>query len=116
VINWIDFFIVFVAAFVSTAVVVSAYSLGIRLLTVSGRTPVVMPAEFTDAITVVTPAEAQKAEKRAAKAAKKSPLSVGQKRAAYVGAWACFVVSACAVIFGIYLIVGEHVLKLLGLA
>jgi len=116
VIDWIDFLIVFVAAFLSTVVVVSAYSLGIRLLTVSGRTPIVTPAEFTDAITVVTPAEVRKAEKRAAKAAKKSPLSDAQKRTALVGAWACFAVSACAVLFGIYLIVGEHVLKLLGLA
>ena len=115
-IDWIDFLIVFVAAFLSTVVVVSAYSLGIRLLTVSGRTPIVTPAEFTDAITIVTPAEVRKAEKRAAKAAKKSPLSDAQKRAALVGAWACFVVSACSVLFGIYLIVGEHVLKLLGLA
>ena len=103
-IDWIDFLIVFVAAFLSTVVVVSAYSLGIRLLTVSGRTP------------IVTPAEVRKAEKRAAKAAKKSPLSDAQKRTALVGAWACFAVSACAVLFGIYLIVGEHVLKLLGLA
>ena len=71
---------------------------------------------FTDAITVVTPAEARKAEKRAAKAAKKSPLSERAEAPAFVGAWACFVVSACAVLFGIYLIVGEHVLKLLGLA
>lgn len=115
-IDWIDFLIVFVAAMVSTVVVVSAYALGIRLLTVSGRTPVVMPAEFTDAITIVTPAQVRQAEKRAAKAAKKSPLSSGQKRAALVAAWACFAVAACAVLFGIYLIVGEHLLKLLGLA
>ena len=71
----------------ATVVVVARYSLGIRLLTVSGRTPIVTPAEFTDAITVITPAEAKAAAKRAAKAAKKSPLSDGQKRAALVGAW-----------------------------
>ena len=35
---------------------------------------------------------------------------------ALIGAWACFVLSGVAVLFGIYLIVGEHVLKLLGLA
>ncbi|KRC58779.1 peptidase [Agromyces sp. Root81] len=97
---------------IGTVVVVSAYSFGVRLLTISGRTPIVTPAEFTDAITVVTPAEIRQAEKRAAKAAKKSPLSDGQKRAALVGAWVCFIVSGLAVIYGLYLIVGEHVIKL----
>ncbi|GAA1747904.1 peptidase [Agromyces humatus] len=113
-IDWLAFLLVFVAAFVSSAVVVSAYALGIRLLTISGRTPIVTPAEFTDAITIVTPAEARQAEKRAAKAARKSPLSDGQKRAALVCAWACFALSGFAVLFGIYLIVGEKVLGLLG--
>ena len=106
------FLLVFVTAMIGTVVVVSAYSLGVRLLTISGRTPIVTPAEFTDAITVVTPAEIRQAEKRAAKAAKKSPLSEGQKRAALVGAWTCFIVSGLAVIFGLYLIVGEHIIKL----
>jgi hypothetical protein len=114
VIDWLAFVLVLVSALVGTAVVVSAYSLGIRLLTISGRTPIVTPAEFTDAITIVTPAEIKAAEKRAKKAAKKSPLSEGQKRAALVGAWACFAVSAIAVVYGIYLIVGDHVIKLLG--
>ncbi|MCD5347569.1 peptidase [Agromyces sp. H3Y2-19a] len=113
-IDWLAFVLVLVSALVGTAVVVSAYSLGIRLLTISGRTPIVTPAEFTDAITIVTPAEIKAAEKRAKKAAKKSPLSEGQKRAALVGAWACFAVSAIAVVYGIYLIVGDHVIKLLG--
>lgn len=111
-IDMFAFLLVFISAMVATVVVVSAYSLGVRLLTLSGRTPIVTPAEFTDAITVVTPAEIRQAEKRAAKAAKKSPLSEGQKRAALVGAWACFAVSGIAVIYGIYLIVGEHVIKL----
>lgn len=106
------FLLVFVSALIGTVVVVAAYSLGVRLLTISGRTPIVTPAEFTDAITVVTPAEIRQAEKRAAKAARKSPLSDGQKRAALVGAWSCFALSGFAVIFGIYLIVGEHVIKL----
>jgi len=105
VIEWSSFLIVLVASITSTAAVVSAYALGIRLLTVSGRTPIVTPAEFTDAITVVSPAEAKAAAKRAAKAAKKSPLTDGQKRAALLGAWACFAISAAAVLFGIYLIV-----------
>ena len=111
-IDMFAFLLVFISALIGTVVVVSAYSLGVRLLTLSGRTPIVTPAEFTDAITVVTPAEIRQAEKRAAKAAKKSPLSEGQKRAALIGAWGCFALSAFAVIFGIYLIVGEHVIKL----
>ena len=111
-IDWFAFLLVFVTAMIGTVVVVSAYALGVRLLTISGRSPIVTPAEFTDAITVVTPAEIRQAEKRAAKAAKKSPLSERQKRAALVGAWACFAVSGIAVIYGIYLIVGEHVIKL----
>jgi len=114
VIDWFAFVVVLGTALVGTTVVVIAYALGIRLLTLSGRTPIVTPAEFTDAITVVTPAEIRQAEKRAAKAAKKSPLSEGQKRAALIGARACFGLSAVAVIFGIYLIVGEHVLLLFG--
>jgi hypothetical protein len=114
VIDWFAFLVVLVSALIGAIVVVIAYALGIRLLTVSGRTPIVTPAEYTDAITVVTPAEIRQAEKRAAKAAKKSPLSDGQKRAALVGAWACFALSAIAVIFGIYLIVGEHLLLLFG--
>ena len=113
-IDWFAFVVVLGTALVGTTVVVIAYALGIRLLTLSGRTPIVTPAEFTDAITVVTPAEIRQAEKRAAKAAKKSPLSEGQKRAALIGARACFGLSAVAVIFGIYLIVGEHVLLLFG--
>ena len=113
-IDWFAFVVVLATALVGSTVVVVAYAFGIRLLTLSGRTPIVTPAEFTDAITVVTPAEIRQAEKRAAKAAKKSPLSDRQKRAALVGARACFVLSAIAVIFGIYLIVGEHVLLLFG--
>jgi len=113
-IDWLAFLVVLVTALVATTVVVIAYSFGIRLLTVSGRTPIVSPAEFTDAITVVTPAEMRQAAKRAAKAAKKSPLSDAQKRAALIGAWACFASSAVAAIFGIYLIVGEHLLLLFG--
>ncbi|WP_353815589.1 peptidase [Agromyces sp. SYSU T00266] len=104
-IDWISFVIVLVASLVGASVVVSAYALGIRLLTVGGRTPVVAPAEFTDAITVISPEEAARAAKRAAKAARKSPLTDGQKRAAVVGAWACFALSGLAVLYGIYLIV-----------
>jgi hypothetical protein len=114
VIDWFAFVVVLATALLGSTVVVVAYALGIRLLTLSGRTPIVTPAEFTDAITVVTPAEIRQAEKRAAKAAKKSPLSEGQKRAALIGARVCFGLSAVAVIFGIYLIVGEHLLLIFG--
>ncbi len=99
------FLTVFGAALVSSMVVVATYSLGLRLLSASGRMPIVEPAEFTDAITVMTPSEIKAAEKRARKAAKKSPLTPAQKQVRYVGAWACFVVCAGAVLFGIYLIV-----------
>ncbi|HEU4467327.1 MAG TPA: peptidase [Agromyces sp.] len=104
-IDWIAFVIVLVAALVGAGVVVSLYSLGIRLLTVAGRTPVVAPAEFTDAITVITPEEAAKAAKRAEKAARKSPLTDGQKGLARIGAWVCFGLSGVAVLYGIFLIV-----------
>ncbi|QTX05089.1 peptidase [Agromyces archimandritae] len=104
-IDWLGFLVVLVAALVGACIVVATYSFGIRLLTLSGRTPIVSPAEFTDAITIVTPAEIKQAEKKAAKAAKKSPLSDRQKTAAFVGAIACFAVSGIAVLVGIYLIV-----------
>ena len=104
-IDWFAFLLVLGSALLATVVVVTTYSLGIRLLTVSGRTPIVTPAEFTDAITVVSPAEAKAAAKRAAKAARKSPLSDGQKRAALIGARVCFALSGVAALFGIYLIV-----------
>lgn len=113
-IDWLAFLVVLVSALLGATVVVVSYSLGLRLLTVAGRTPIVTPAEFTDAITVVSPAEIRRAEKRAAKAARKSPLSERQKLAAFVGACACFAVSGVAVIVGIYLIVGEHLSKLFG--
>ncbi|WP_395243548.1 peptidase [Agromyces sp. MMS24-K17] len=115
-IDWLAFLLVLLSALIGASVVVSAYSLGIRLLTISGRTPVVTPAEFTDAITVITPAEAKAAAKRAAKAARKNPLSEGEKRVAFLGACACFALSGIAVIVGIWLIVGEHLMKLFGLA
>lgn len=104
-IDWAAFVIVLIAALIGASVVVATYSLGIRLLTVSGRTPIVAPADFTDAIAVVTPAQIAAAEKKAAKAAKKSPLTERQKTAALVGAWGCFALSGIAVLVGIYLIV-----------
>jgi hypothetical protein len=105
VIDWSAFLIVAFAALLSTAIVVSAYSLGLRLLSLSGRVPLVEPVAFTDAITVITPAESKAAAKRAKKARKKNPLTAGQKRTALVGAYTCFVLSGAAVLYGIYLII-----------
>ncbi|MDR6868627.1 putative nucleic acid-binding protein [Microbacterium resistens] len=105
VIDWLSFAKVFGAALAGAVIVVGFYAMGLRLLVRSGRAPVVSPAEFTDAITVITEKEAKRAAKAAAKAAKKSPLTEGQKSVALVGAIACFAVCALAVVAGILLIV-----------
>ncbi|MFE7846449.1 peptidase [Microbacterium sp. NPDC057407] len=107
-INWIAFVEVFVAAFLAATIVVTAYATGLRLLVRAGRPPVVAPAEFTDAITVISEKEARRAEKAAAKAAKKNPLTVAQKRVALVGAYASFAVAGLAVLGGLLLIVFNH--------
>ena len=73
VIDWLAFLLVLGSALLATVIVVTTYSLGLRLLTVSGRTPIVTPAEFTDAITVISPAEAKAAAEKAAKAAQEEP-------------------------------------------
>jgi hypothetical protein len=104
-INWLSFFIVAFAAISAACVVVVSYSLGLRLLSTAGKTPLAVPAEFTDAITVVTPAEAAAEVKRIRKAAKRNPLSSAQKRLALFAAYLCFTVCAAAVLFGIYLII-----------
>ncbi|MDN4614785.1 peptidase [Leifsonia sp. F6_8S_P_1B] len=104
-IDWAAFLIVFGAALLATCVVVSLYALGTRLLSVAGRVPVVEPVEFTDAITVMTPEQLRRAQRRAEKAAKRSPLTEGQKRAALTGAYACFTACGLAVLFGLYLII-----------
>jgi len=100
-----EFLTVAGASLISAAVVVSLYALGLRLLTSAGRIPTVEPAEFTGAITILTPAQAAKEAKRAKKARKANPLSEGQKRAALVAAYSCFTLCAAAVLFGVYLIV-----------
>lgn len=105
IIDWGSFLLVALASLVSTCVVVGLYSLATRLLAAAGRAPHVHPVEFTDAITVVTPAEAAAAAKRARKAEKKNPLTAGQKRTALIGAYACFALCSFAVLYGIYLIV-----------
>lgn len=104
-INWLSFFIVAFAAVASACAVVVLYSFGLRLLSTAGRTPNVVPAEFTDAITVITPAEAAAEAKRIRKAAKRNPLTTLQKRLALAAAYACFVLCAACVLFGIYLVV-----------
>ncbi|MGX1695085.1 peptidase [Microbacterium keratanolyticum] len=108
VINWLAFLQVFIASLIGAAAIVTFYAVGLRLLVRSGHAPVVSPAEFTDAITVVTPKELRRAEKAAAKAARKSPLTEGQKRLALIGAYGCFVLCALAVIGGILIIVIGH--------
>lgn len=104
-IDWLAFLQVFAVALVGAVLVVGFYALGLRLLVRAGRVPVVSPAEFTDAITVISEKQARRAEKAAAKAAKKNPLSVGQKRISAAGAYACFAACGLAVIAGIVLIV-----------
>ncbi|WP_460799480.1 peptidase [Microbacterium sp. GXF0217] len=107
-IDWLAFLQVFAAALVGAVAIVTFYALGLRLLVRSGHAPVVSPAEFTDAITVISDKELRRAEKQAAKAARKSPLTDGQKKLALIGAYACFVMCAVAVIAGILLIVVGH--------
>ncbi|MGO2664322.1 hypothetical protein, partial [Mycetocola reblochoni] len=104
-VDWVAFLSVLVWAMTAAIVVVGLYALGVRMLIRGGRVPVVAPAEFTDAITVLSPAEARKAERKAEKAARKNPLTAGQKRLARLTAYACFGLCAGAVLFGIYLIV-----------
>lgn len=107
-IDWIAFVQVFIAAMTAAVLVVGFYALGLRLLVRAGRPPVVAPVEFTDAITVISEKEARRAEKAAAKAAKRNPLTEGQKRLALLGAYGCFGVCAAAVLGGILLIVVNH--------
>lgn len=107
-IDWLAFLQVFAAALIGATAIVTFYALGLRLLVRSGRAPVVSPAEFTDAITVITEKELKRAAKQAAKAARKSPLTDSQRTLALVGAYVCFVLCAVAVIAGILLIVVGH--------
>lgn len=107
-IDWLAFVSVFFAALLGAVLVVLFYALGLRLLVRGGRAPVVGPAEFTDAITIVTDKELRRAEKAAAKAAKRSELTELQRRLALVGAYACFVLCGAAVIAGVLIIVIGH--------
>ncbi|CAH0185894.1 MULTISPECIES: peptidase [unclassified Microbacterium] len=107
-IDWMAFVSVFVAALVGALLIVGFYATGVRLLVRAGRVPVVTPAEFTDAITIISDKEAKRAAKHAAKAAQKSPLSEGQKTLALIGAYICFVLCGAAVLSGVLLIVFNH--------
>jgi hypothetical protein len=107
-IDWFAFLQVFVAALIGGLLVVGLYAIGLRLLVRAGRVPVVAPAEFTDAITVITPKAAARAAKAAAKAARKSPLTAAQKTLALIGACASFTLCGLAVLGGILLIVFNH--------
>lgn len=107
-IDWIAFVQVFIAAMIGAVLVVFFYSAGLRLLVRAGRAPVVSPAEFTDAITVISVKEAARASKAAAKAARKSPLSDAQKRFALIGAYICFGFAGLAVLGGLLLIFFNH--------
>jgi hypothetical protein len=107
-IDWWAFVQVFAAALLAAVVVVGSYAVGLRMLVRAGRSPVVGPAEFTDAITVKTEKQRARAAKAAAKAAKRSPLTASQKRLALVAAGAAFTVCALAVLSGLLLIVVGH--------
>ena len=107
-IDWIAFVQVFLAALLAAMLVVGFYSLGLRLLVRAGRVPVVAPAEFTDAITVITAKDSQRAAKAAAKAARKSPLTPAQRQIAAVGAYISFGLCGLAVLGGLLLIVFNH--------
>jgi len=104
-IDWWAFVQVFVASITAAILIVGFYSLGLRLLVRAGRAPVVAPAEFTDAITVVSEKDRLRAVKAAAKAARKSPLTAGQRQFAYVGAYVSFALCGLAVLGGLLLIV-----------
>ncbi|MFV0375443.1 peptidase [Microbacterium sp.] len=104
-IDGLAFVQVFLAALAGTILVVGFYALAIRLLVRAGRIPLAPPAEFTDAITVMTPKEQRRAAKAAAKAARRNPLTPVQRRIALVGAYCCFGLCAIAVLGGILLIV-----------
>ena len=107
VIDWLAFLQVFVAALIGAVAVVFFYSLGLRLMVRAGRSPVVAPAEFTDAITVISEREARRGAKAAAKAARKSPLTQAQRRLALWAAYGCFALCALAVLGGLFLIVAR---------
>ncbi|MCQ9368362.1 peptidase [Brevibacterium sp. 50QC2O2] len=106
-IAWIDFILVLCAALVGASMLVFFYGLGLRLLVEGGRPPVVHPVDFPDAITKLTPKQIRKAEKKAAKAAKRNPLTHLQKRARLTGAYACFTLCGLTILGAVILIVAH---------
>lgn len=104
-IDWFALVSVTIATILSACIVVALCALGLRLLAAAGRAIQVPPAGFADAIAVVTPQEAKAYAKHAAKAAAKSPLTIGQRRIAVAAGYACFGLCGLAVLFGICLIV-----------
>jgi hypothetical protein len=103
--RWLAFVIVLAASLISACIVVATYALGLRLLAVAGRVPVVEPAAFTGAITIIPEEVLKQRRKQAKKAKKRSPLTKTQRKWARFGAYVCFALSGMAVLFGIYLIV-----------
>jgi hypothetical protein len=104
-IDWLSFLAVFVVALIGALIVVGFYAIAVRLLVRGGKVPVVAPAEFTDAIAIISEKERAKAAKAAAKAAKKSPLTDGQQLVARIGAYISFGLCGLAVLGGLILIV-----------
>jgi len=104
-INWGAFLTVAIASVIGAGAVVGLYALGLRLLSSAGHPVHVDPAEFTDAITVVTPEQAAKEAKRVRKARERSPYSAAQKRWMLAAARACFVLCALIGLYGLYLVI-----------
>ena len=103
-IDWGAFLLVFISALTGAVFLVGFYALGLRLLVAGGKPPVVHPAEFPDAITVMSPKQIRKAEKKAAKAAKKVPLSPKAQRLVLLCAYSCFALCAAVIVFGVLLL------------
>lgn len=104
-IDWLALITVTIATILSACTVVALCALGLRFLAAAGRAVHVPPAEFTDAIAVITPQEAEAYAKHAAKVAKRNPLTATQRRLAALAGYACFGLCGSAVLFGIYLMV-----------
>ncbi|WP_029089020.1 hypothetical protein [Brevibacterium album] len=107
-IDWLAFVQVFVAALAGAGLLVGLYALGLRLLVVGGKPPVVPPKEFPDAITVVTEKERRKAERRAEKAASRVPLTDGQKGLVLSLSYTCFALCGCVIVGAVLIILLFH--------
>lgn len=104
-IDWLAFVKVLIAAIIGGGLLVFFYGLGLRLLVDGGKPPVVHPAEYPDAITTLSPKQMRKAEKKAAKVAKRNPLSAGARRAVLACAYGCFTLCALTILGAVVLIV-----------